>query len=114
AAPTALPKLGPFFFCLQPFPAARSSSENRIDRVGGAGQLRRMPAEPPDTHAHQHAFSFLNPRERGGLTVFARRAVLKASRVGLAGVTLPRLLQLRAEGGAAGRRSKAVILLWMT
>ena len=76
-----------------------------------------MPALSWHTHARQHAFAFLNPRDREGLTVCSRRSMLKASLAGLAGLTLPGLLRLRAESGAAGRamtRSKAVILLWMT
>ena len=61
-----------------------------------------MPMEPLHTHTRQHAFGFLNPREREGLTVFSRRSVLKASLAGLAGLTLPGLLRLRAEPDAAG------------
>jgi hypothetical protein len=76
-----------------------------------------MPLESAHIPARQHAFTFLNAREREGLTVFSRRSVLKASLAGVAGLTLPGLLRLRAETGPAGRlttRSKAVILLWMT
>ena len=76
-----------------------------------------MPSKALHRHARQHAFGFLNPREREGLTVFSRRSMLKASLAGLAGLTMPGLLRLRAEAGAAGQsmtRSKAVILLWMT
>ena len=76
-----------------------------------------MPLEPSHRHSPRHAFGFLLPRVREGLTVFSRRSVLKAGLAGLAGLTLPGLMRLRAEGAAAGRpltRSKAVILLWMT
>lgn len=69
------------------------------------------------SHARRHAFTFLNGRAREGLTVFSRRSMLKASLAGLAGLDLPGLLRLRAEGAAANQpltRSKAVILLWMT
>ena len=54
-------------------------------------QVRPVPAELLHTHTHtrQHAFGFLNPREREGLTVFSRRSMLKASLAGLAGITLP-------------------------
>ena len=69
-------------------------------------------------HAHErgHAFTFLNPRVREGLVVASRRSVLKAGLAGLAGITLPGLLRMRAEAPAASRpsRRKAVILLWMT
>jgi hypothetical protein len=59
----------------------------------------------------------MNARLREGLTVTSRRSVLKASLAGLAGLTLPKLLQARAEAAAAGRPlqgHKSVILLWMT
>lgn len=69
-------------------------------------------------HAHsgQHAFSFLNGRAREGLTVLSRRSMLKASLAGLAGLTLPGLLQVRGEAVKTGRPirgNKSVILLWM-
>jgi len=73
---------------------------------------------PPGAHAHsrEHAFTYLNPRDREGLAVFSRRSMLKASLAGLAGITLPDLLRLRADTTAASRpsRQKSVILLWMT
>lgn len=49
--------------------------------------------------------------------VSSRRSLLKAGLAGLAGLSLPHLLRLRAEAPAAGRsmgRHKSVILLWMT
>jgi len=76
-----------------------------------------MSLSPKHTHARPHAFGFLKPREREGLTVFSRRSVLKASLAGLAGLSLPELQRLRSESGTTGRslsRSKSVILLWMT
>lgn len=75
-----------------------------------------MPAARLHTHARQHAFAFLNPREREGLTVYSRRSMLKASLAGLAGLSLPGLLKLRADPGAgrALSRTRSVILLWMT
>lgn len=76
-----------------------------------------MLPEPTHRHARPHAFGFLNPRQREGLTVFSRRSVLKASLAGLAGLTFPELLRLRAESNPSARslaRSKSVILLWMT
>ncbi len=50
------------------------------------------------------------------MTVYSRRSVLKASLAGLAGVSFPELLRLRAESTptAPRSRSKSVILLWMT
>lgn len=68
-------------------------------------------------HSHDHAFSFLNARDREGLTVFSRRSVLKAGLAGLAGLTFPQLLRLRAETTETRgriRSNKSVILLWMT
>src|ERR1043166_4926678 len=64
-----------------------------------------MPHEGPHAHRGDHAFWFLNGRAREGLTVFSRRSMLKASLAGLAGLTLPGLLQPRGH--------KSVILLWM-
>ncbi len=61
----------------------------------------------------QHAFTFLNPREREGLTVSSRRGMLKTGLAGIAGLSLPRLLRARAANSKAGS-NKAVILLWMT
>jgi hypothetical protein len=70
-----------------------------------------MSRETPHAHSAQHAFTSFNPRVREGVTVQSRRSMLRASLAGLAGLSLPGLLQLRAETHA---RSKAVILLWMT
>src|SRR6266404_2144123 len=70
----------------------------------------------PHSHGGEHAFSFLNGRAREGLTVFSRRSMLKASLAGLAGLTLPSLLQVRGEAVKNGkpiRGNKSVILLWM-
>lgn len=76
---------------------------------------------PPVPHLHlhsaRHAFTGFNPRVREGLTVFSRRSMLKAGLAGLAGLSLPDLLRLRAEAPANGSsmgRNKSVILLWMT
>ncbi len=69
-----------------------------------------------DDHVRGHAFGFLGARRREGLVLVGRRSVLKASLAGMAGLTLPRLLRLRAEAAAAGKpvnRRKSVILLWM-
>src|SRR5215207_1252681 len=74
---------------------------------------------PNSRHEHKarHAFASFNPRVREGVNVFSRRSMLKAGLAGLAGLTLPGLLQCRAEATKAGRsmsRNKSVILLWMT
>lgn len=67
------------------------------------------------TNHQQHAFGMMGATDREGLVVYSRRGVLKASLAGLAGLSLPGLLQQRAEAAAAGtpRRNKSVILLWM-
>jgi hypothetical protein len=67
-------------------------------------------------HSHQqHAFTALRAREREGLVLANRRNFLKASLAGLAGLSLPALLQLRAAGNETRGSSlgKSVILLWM-
>jgi hypothetical protein len=63
-----------------------------------------------------HAFAGLNGRAREGLAIVDRRGMLKASRAGLAGLSLPELLRTRAESVASGktpRPAKSCILLWM-
>ncbi len=65
----------------------------------------------------EHAFAGLNALVPEGVTVRSRRNMLKASLAGMAGLSLPRLLQARTEGVSGqpkpgGHRS--VILLWMT
>jgi hypothetical protein len=60
----------------------------------------------------QHAFSSFLPLVPEGLTVTSRRNMLKASLAGMAGLTVPRLLEQRALGAASA--NKSVILLWMT
>jgi len=62
---------------------------------------------------HQtHAFTGFQPLVPEGLTVTSRRNMLKASLAGMAGLTVPRLLEQRALGAAPA--NKSVILLWMT
>ena len=71
----------------------------------------------PHALLHQrHAFTDYYPLEREGLTVLSRRNLLKASIAGIAGLSLPRLLETRAAAAAAGQpmKRKSVILLWMT
>lgn len=62
-----------------------------------------------------HAFRSLAAREREGIFVASRRGMLKASVAGLAGMSLPGLLQQRASAVEAGKPlpRKSVILLWM-
>jgi hypothetical protein len=72
-----------------------------------------MSSPKPHIHSGQHAFTFLNPRLREGVTVHSRRSMLKASLAGMAGLSLPGLLRLRAES-VTKRSNKSVILLWMT
>jgi hypothetical protein len=69
----------------------------------------------PHSTSHGHAFTNLNAREREGLVVWNRRGVLKASLAGLAGLSLPGLLQWRSTASTERARGrKSVILLWMT
>lgn len=67
-------------------------------------------------HQHRHAFEGLNALREEGLVVRGRRNLLKAGMAGMAGLTLPGLLQSRAEATALGKPlpgRKSVILLWM-
>jgi hypothetical protein len=73
------------------------------------------PARSP-AHAHSHAFGGLHAREREGLVLPTRRNMLKASLAGLAGLSLPRLLE--CESSARGPQHfssgpRSIILLWM-
>src|SRR5262245_5281868 len=74
-----------------------------------------MKGLPRAGHPHHPAFSAFNPRVREGLVLFSRRNMLKASLAGLAGLSLPGLLQQRAEAaeGKPVPSRKSVILLWM-
>jgi hypothetical protein len=65
---------------------------------------------------HRNAFGFFNARRREGLVFEGRRGMLKAGLAGIAGLTLPELLQARAQaaaGGGTAKNGKSVILLWM-
>ena len=70
-------------------------------------------------HQHQHAFASFNPQEREGLVLRTRRNFLKAGLAGIAGLSVPRLLQERARAadlsfrGTPTPTGKSIILLWM-
>ena len=65
-------------------------------------------------HSHPHAFAALNAEQPEGLVLHSRRNFLKAGMAGMAGLSLPALLQQRAEGSPQQTRpNKSVILLWM-
>jgi len=64
----------------------------------------------------QHAFENFYGREREGLALVSRRGMLKAGLAGVAGLTLPGLLEARShasESGAGMKSRRSVILLWM-
>lgn len=68
-------------------------------------------------HSALHAFADWTPRWREGLVVRDRRSMLKASLAGIAGLSVPNLLQTQSQMAQAGTptpRTKSVILLWMT
>jgi len=76
-----------------------------------------MSRQTHQPHRHAHAFGDLNALDFEGLQLHTRRNMLKAGAAGLAGLSLPSLLQARAEAAATGRRmsgNRSVILLWMT
>ena len=66
-------------------------------------------------HAYGHAFTHFNALDREGLTLLSRRNMLKAGLAGIAGLTVPDLLRLRAKAAQEGQSigHKSVILLWM-
>ena len=63
-----------------------------------------------------HAFQNYYPLATEGLACRGRRNMLKAGLAGIAGLTLPGLLQAREVAAQSGRSigRKSVILLWMT
>ena len=68
-------------------------------------------------HNHQNAFTSFNALHREGLVVSSRRNMIKAGMAGIAGLSLPNLLQHQSralENGLSTPRAKSVILLWMT
>ena len=67
-------------------------------------------------HSHASAFTDFHGSTREGLAVTDRRGMLKAGLAGMAGLSLPGLLEARAQAKQAGRKmsgNKSVILLWM-
>lgn len=67
-------------------------------------------------HQHAHAFHSFHGQKREGLVCASRRNFLKASLAGIAGLTVPHLLQSQAQASSAGisrPSGKSVILLWM-
>lgn len=69
----------------------------------------------PIQHA-RHAFGSFFGRTREGLYLESRRSMLKAGMAGVAGISLPMLLQSQAQARSEARASstgKSVILLWM-
>jgi hypothetical protein len=67
----------------------------------------------PRAHG-QHAFAGFHPLVPEGLAVLSRRNMLKSSLAGLAGLSVPRLLEQRARAGSRMSSHRSVILLWMT
>jgi hypothetical protein len=65
-------------------------------------------------HSHHHAFTSFNPLVREGLVLRSRRNFLKASLAGMAGLSVPHLLEQRALAVEGAPTGKSVILLWMT
>ena len=64
-----------------------------------------------------HAFGAFGGTSREGLCLVRRRNMMKAGLAGIAGLSLPELIQHRASAATAGQSissHKSVILLWMT
>jgi hypothetical protein len=80
-----------------------------------------MPSPAPSSdcqHSHHvgHSFGSFQGRTREGLYLESRRSMLKTGLAGVAGLSLPGLLQAKAEAAATGRSGpsgKSLILLWM-
>jgi hypothetical protein len=82
-----------------------------------AAMTRRQRSQPTE----RHAFVDWNARAAEGVRLVSRRSTLKAGVAGIAGLSLPALLQARAQAagdvGPAAKtpgKHKAVILIWMT
>jgi uncharacterized protein (DUF1501 family) len=69
----------------------------------------------PVPHHRQHGSAFLQPPAADLIRVGSRRWFLQAGLAGLAGLSLPDLLQYQAQGRSKGSSSrKAVILIWLS
>src|SRR5947209_9587347 len=66
----------------------------------------------PARHALDHAAARLRPAAADLIRVGSRRWFLQTGLAGLAGLSLPGLLQCRAQGHATD--NKAVILIWLS
>ena len=67
-------------------------------------------------HDHANAFGDFNGTLRDGVALTDRRGMIKAGMAGMAGLSLPGLLQAREAARKSGRPmggQKSVILLWM-
>jgi len=75
-----------------------------------------MPTPAHLLRHHSHAFTSLNPLTVEGLPILSRRNMLKSSLAGMAGLSLPSLLESRAHAAKTGQpmSRRSVILLWMT
>jgi hypothetical protein len=79
--------------------------------------MRHQPSCNTWEHRSQHAFQGFNALTREGIFVQSRRNMLKASMQGIAGLSVPAILESHQACLAAGKSSptkKSVILLWMT
>lgn len=68
------------------------------------------------THSHANAFSDFHGTLREGVALTDRRGMIKAGMAGMAGLSLPGLLQAREfakKSGSSVGSHKSVILLWM-
>jgi Protein of unknown function (DUF1501) len=80
-------------------------------------KIRIHKREQVSLHSHSHAFGGMNALQRDGIVFASRRNMVKASMVGLAGLTLPGLLQAREQASqslSSASKNKSIILLWMT
>lgn len=63
--------------------------------------------------APRHPWGYLRGRAPDGLTLQSRRNMLKLGLAGIGGLSLPKLLELKASAAGTHRAEKSVILLWM-
>ncbi len=87
-----------------------------IGAIGGDGMMKRLMNTCGVAH-RRHAFESFGGASHEGLCWTTRRNFMKASVQGIAGLSLPALLQHRSSAADQGRgisSNKSVILLWMT